>query len=236
MKASSTLVNFNRMPFHWLQHARLIRAESLGGLAAHIPRNVVLYDGNCILQGKLTNWLLERNFGYLRADRNETNQFWFAMLQSVEGKRFLSYTKDIQKMDTIVLIERWERPEKYQKSKALEHEQAASSHPVLGRTTSQNKNALGVEKKYDLHVSTKSRAVLRCLQLQDRILMGWLGNFFWYCVPTVVCDAIYDYVARTRFDRYGKRPVLGEPCYNCDYPTEDFKTRVWKIRGAVQGR
>lgn len=216
--------------------SRLIQAESLRGLGNQLPRNLLLYDGHCVLCAKTTYWTLERNFGYINRELCKTNELWFATRQSIEGRRVLAYLKDLEAMDTVVLIEKIPRKEKYTRSKALIDEQAPSSHPVLGATTAKNPAALGQTVEHDLLISVKSHAVLRTVMKLDRVLWGFLASTLYYCVPRVLLDAVYDFVAARRYRWYGRLASSAAVSKEMDVrdglmveAARDFAVRVWKV-------
>lgn len=209
---------------------RRIQSESFRGLGKALPPNLFIYDGHCVLSCKFANWALERNFGYFDVSLLKPNEFWFCTRQSLEGRRVLSYLKDLEKIDTPILVEKVRREEKYSKSKALADDQAASSHPVFGATTEKNPNAMGHVVEYDLEISIKSHAMLRVMLKLDRIWWGVLAYCIYHLVPRIILDFLFDILWPRRFTKFGRKTSHSEPEPPlCDHPNADFLTRQWKL-------
>ncbi|CBH14988.1 hypothetical protein, conserved [Trypanosoma brucei gambiense DAL972] len=208
-----------------------------------LPRNLVVFDGHCLMCQARVQYVLERNFSYfsllnltLDVDKVKLreNKVLFCSFDSIEWRELRRHFPDVTKdVEGIILFEKvpsrtadfLSRVRRMKKrSKSLSKSNEALSFPVA--SSSHWRSFTDVEDELDILISTKHTAVCRVGMKLDRWLPSVVARCMLYAMPRWIGDRWYDRVLRRRTlwgtseedaVRYPAR-VLG------------LKERTWRLR------
>jgi predicted DCC family thiol-disulfide oxidoreductase YuxK len=179
-----------------------------------LPRNVVVFDGECLYCQNQVRYMVRQNFNH--DDEGHKHRLSFTTLRAPEGqlvmRHFHSFLKGV---DSVIVIEKIPSRSAELKSRG------SMSHLA---------NGLGCDKPpeeddFDVRVSIKWEAVYRASQHLDQPERKFFMRCAWLLVPHFVGDFFYDRKARKRFlHGRAERCIIHEP-----EVILGFKERLWKL-------
>jgi predicted DCC family thiol-disulfide oxidoreductase YuxK len=175
------------------------RLRTTAQLATKLPRNLLLYDGLCLYSNDRVTKVLEHN---LALDKTDKRVIHVAPRESVVGRYVMQLQPaNVRAIDGIFFVEK--RPK-----------QTFLQRFIPGLAGDQR------GEDFNIHVYTKSQAVFRIVANLDHMYLPYVGSVAYWVLPRRFTDMIFDWIARTRYAKFGKAssPVI---------PTEEIKARTW---------
>ncbi|ORC84192.1 uncharacterized protein TM35_000481530 [Trypanosoma theileri] len=227
------------------------RGPAYKSLLRKLPRNLVVFDGHCLLCQARVQYVLERNFSYfsllnLSHDTDEAkltaNKMLFCSFDSIEWREVRRHFPQLttspeglmliekvpSKTTTFLNRERNGRRGKFNHTHN-NNSNDSSLFPSASSSSSSTGSLFNAEKEEDLDIliSVKYEAVCRVGMKLDRWLPRTVFRSLYYTVPQWMGDRWYDYQMR-------RRRLWGTSEEDAvQYPKRvlGLKERTWKLRG-----
>lgn len=166
-------------------------------LRTSLPRNLVVFDGHCLMCQDKVRFVLERNFTFFDDAAQARNTLYFTSTAAPDGKEIVkSFAKQLAKLDTVIFVERIPSARgRYLNRSKTSDEKLFSSSSMAPATAS---SEAAREVLDDIQVSVKSTACFRIMMKLDRWWLRQVGRIGYFLCPKFLSDWVYDQVAKRR--------------------------------------
>ncbi|KAH9597692.1 hypothetical protein LSM04_007597 [Trypanosoma melophagium] len=230
------------------------RGHTYGTLLRKLPRNLVVFDGHCLLCQARVQYVLERNFSYfslLNLSQNTdeaklaANKMLFCSFDSAEWREIRRHFPQLTTCpEGVVLIEKvpsktatflYRVRDRRRKSINTRHSNNSSLFPFTSSSVTSSSNSsssigtlfdAGKEEDLDILISVKYEAVCRMGMKLDRWLPRTVFRCLYYTIPQWMGNRWYDYVM-TRRRLWG---TSEEDAVKYPKRVLGLKERTWKLR------
>ncbi|KEG13219.1 hypothetical protein DQ04_01141050 [Trypanosoma grayi] len=224
------------------------RGRSYQAVLRKLPRNLVGFDGHCLMCQARVQYVLERNFSFfsilsfsrdIDPVRLEANKVLFCSFDSVEWREVRRWFPHLtQDAEGIVLVEKVpsktatflssvrRRQRKQYLGAADSGRNGRDMFPLDPSSGASRDSGVGAAEDLDIVVSVRYVAVCRVGMKLDRWLPRTICRFLYYAVPQWVGDRWYDrVVARRRLWGTSEEDAVR-------YPKRvlGLKERTWRLR------
>jgi predicted DCC family thiol-disulfide oxidoreductase YuxK len=186
-------------------------------LVSALPRNLMIYDGQCVVCDT-SAIIVHRMNRSADGPEQEDRRIYVATRQSDVGQALLAAAPQLVGVDSVFLVEC--RP-------------AGNERPwraaVWSRTSLVLRGIHGAgsdsHRRFDVVVHSKTDAAAAIADLCDSRLMRLGGALVRWCVPRRVGDWLYDVLGRHRYRILGQRPKE-----SCTRPSKGLRDREWNMQ------
>lgn len=192
-----------------------VSGESTGRFRSLLPQNLLIFDGMSPYCVKPLEWMLERNFTYDGGDAElQQKLINLATVHSTTAKdivRSIPCLRGGVESNSIIFIE-----------------SVPSTRSLFGTSlnTIGGLKLEGQQELRDFIVSTKWHAFCRVLMKLDRRNTQRRGKCYYYGVPSIIGDRIFDFKYGRRQLDYGRRAV---DILHTPHELLGLKERLWRL-------
>ena len=170
-----------------------------------LPPALLLFDGTCALCNHSARFVLKCTQRLSRDVLCVAELQNDAVVKAVKAQAGVDLTR-FRDCQTIVLL------------------QCQPGREAVNQVTVPASPDLNAVDDVSVSVSTKSAAVFKTAMLCDWRAGRWLARLAYAVVPTLVGDAVYDFVGRYRIAWFGRVNDAGV----CVRPPPEFRARIWR--------